>query len=375
MANDRLNVCFVAHFAYRALAGGSDGHIGGVERQTALMAKWLARRGHDVTVVVWDEGQDDEGMLDGVRVIKVCREAAGIPGLRFFVPRWSSLNRALAAADASVYYHNCAEYVTGQVALWARRKERRFVYSVASDAGCSADLPTLPKRRERVLYRYGLTHADLVICQTRNQQAMLREAFGVSALALPMPCLTSAVAANDVSSRIPKVLWIGRLDRVKRIELIPDVARACPDFEFDVVGPVGEDPRYVEAVQDAAADVANLSWVGPVSFADVGAAFERCAALLCTSVVEGFPNTFLEAWSRGVPIVTTFDPDGLIATHELGCVGRDAGELAALLTRLFADPGALDRMSANAQRYFRDHHDADRATQRFEEALLKVQSG
>ena len=24
-------------------------------------------------------------------------------------------------ADADVYYHNCAEYVTGQVALWSRR--------------------------------------------------------------------------------------------------------------------------------------------------------------------------------------------------------------------------------------------------------------
>lgn len=41
-AMDPSHICLVAHFAYGALAGGEHGHIGGVERQTSLMAKWLA---------------------------------------------------------------------------------------------------------------------------------------------------------------------------------------------------------------------------------------------------------------------------------------------------------------------------------------------
>ena len=100
MMTEKLNICLVAHFAYRALVGGDDGHIGGVERQTNLMAKWLVRRGHKVSVVVWDEGQEQDTEHDGIRVIKVCKRSDGIPGLRFFTPRWSSLNRALALADA-----------------------------------------------------------------------------------------------------------------------------------------------------------------------------------------------------------------------------------------------------------------------------------
>ena len=154
------SVCFVAHFAYGALAGGNGGHIGGVERQTSLMAKWLAARGHRVRLVTWDEGQKDGESIDGVQVFKLCRQNAGLPGLRFFRPRWSSLNAAMKRADADVYYHNCGEYVTGQVAMWCRRHGRKFVYSVASDPDCDVRLPEMHSLRERLLYRHGLFRTD-----------------------------------------------------------------------------------------------------------------------------------------------------------------------------------------------------------------------
>ena len=38
-----MSICFVAHFAYGELASIDTGHIGGVERQTSQMAKWLAK--------------------------------------------------------------------------------------------------------------------------------------------------------------------------------------------------------------------------------------------------------------------------------------------------------------------------------------------
>jgi len=52
-----MKLCLVAHFAYGAALGGMHGHIGGVEWQTNLLAKWLAPQGHSVSLVTWDEGQ------------------------------------------------------------------------------------------------------------------------------------------------------------------------------------------------------------------------------------------------------------------------------------------------------------------------------
>ncbi len=115
--NHKPSICFVSHFAYGALTGGKAGHIGGVEWQTSLMAKWLAKRGYQVSMLTWDEGQQDGVEIDGVKVFKLCRKETGVKGLRFFWPRWTSLNAAMRRADAEIYYQNCGEYVTGHPAV------------------------------------------------------------------------------------------------------------------------------------------------------------------------------------------------------------------------------------------------------------------
>lgn len=150
-----LRICVVSHFAYGAMTGGSNGHIGGVERQTSLLACWLAARGHDVSLVTWDEGQEEATEIDGVRVLKLCRREDGFAGIRFLHPRWTSLLRALRRANADVYYQNCGECVTGQVALWCRQRGVGFVFSAAANADCDKYLPHLPAIRERMLHRLG----------------------------------------------------------------------------------------------------------------------------------------------------------------------------------------------------------------------------
>ena len=118
-------ICIVSHNGYGAISGAREGFIGGVEWQTALLARWLASRGHSVSLVTWDEGGPVEETIDGVRIVKICKQKAGLPGIRFFYPKWSGLLAALRTADAEAYYHNCGECVTGQIALWCRRNHRR----------------------------------------------------------------------------------------------------------------------------------------------------------------------------------------------------------------------------------------------------------
>ena len=367
------SICIVAHFAYGALSG-QKGHIGGVEWQTSLTARWLAKQGYQVSILTWDEGQGGKTEIDGVRVFKMCRQDAGAPGLRFFWPRWSSLNAAMKRADADVYYQNCGEYVTGQVALWCQ-SHGKFVYSVASDPDCDRRLPEMHKLRERVLYRYGLKHADAVIVQTRRQQEMLRSGFGLDSMVIPMPCPGPSDQEYDRCEQARngshRVLWIGRVCEVKRPDRLLDLAEACPDLHIDFVGPVG-DTEYAESICRRARSLDNVTVHGPAARERVADFYRQAKVLCCTSDFEGFPNTFLEAWSWGVPTVSTVDPDNLIVEKGLGAVGKTVPELAAGVRAILEAPDQWQAASRAVRQYYAENHALDVAMGRFAQVFHEV---
>lgn len=371
-ASPRLRVCVVAHAAYGALIQDPGRHVGGVERQTTLLSRWLAARGHDVSLVTWDEGQRDGARVDGVRNLKACARADGLPGLRFVHPRWTSLVRALRRADADLYYHNCGECVTGQVALWSRTHGRAFVFWTASDTDCDPCLPTLTRRRERVLYRYGLRRADRVIAQTRAQQAMLRQGFGVEAEVIPAPCPGPGAGeyrARTVPPAQARVLWVGRVAPEKRPDRLLDLAQARPGLAFDLVGPGGPG-AYAQETLARARTLSNVTVHGALARPALARLYAAASCLLCTSDYEGFPNTFLEAWSHGLPVVSTLDPDGLIAERRLGAVGAGEDRLAAALEGLLRSPGRWLEASAAGRAYYLENHTVDAAMSRVERTFL-----
>ncbi|NLX13828.1 MAG: glycosyltransferase family 4 protein [Phycisphaerales bacterium] len=369
------SLCIVSHNAYGAISGSVDGHIGGVEWQTSLTARWLAAKGYTVSITTWDEGGAMEETVDGVRIIKLCRQDAGVRGLRFFYPRWTSLNRTLRRANADLYYQNCAEEVTGQVALWCRSHKRKFIYSVASEPDVDRRLPEVKTFRERVLYRYGLRHADRIIVQTESQRNRLKSGFGLDSMVIPMPCPGPSEAEYrppepPVNGR-PRVLWVGRICEQKRPDRLVELARKCPELRFDLVGPANPGPYSQNAVRLAAA-VPNIKVHGPVARSQIPDIYKRAACLICTSDVEGFPNTFLEAWSHGLPVVSTFDPDGLIAGRHLGVFACDVEGLLEGCRDLLTSPDRWRQVSENARRYYVENHAVEVVLPRFERAFLDV---
>ncbi len=247
------SVCIVSPKAYGAMCGGKQGHIGGIEWQTTLLAKWLAQRQYRTTMITWDEGGAQETLIDGVRLLKTCRQQAGIKGLRFIHPKWTSLTQAMRQADADVYYQNGAECTTGQVAVWCRQNGRSFVFSTANDTDCDPLLPQLRTPWVRWLYRCGLRWADVRIVQTARQRGLLNHSFGQDSVVIPMPCPDAVPNASHQAADEAKrrVLWIARICRQKRPDRLLDLAAACPEIAFDMVGPFSSDP-YSEGIRQRA---------------------------------------------------------------------------------------------------------------------------
>jgi hypothetical protein len=64
--------------------------------------------------------------------------------------------------------------------------------------------------------------------------------------------------------------------------------------------------------------------------------FNKCKIFINTSEYEGFPNTFLQAWSRGIPVISYFDPDNIIEKNNLGFVINSEEELAKRLKNVLS---------------------------------------
>jgi len=374
----RPRICFVAPNAYDLLSGREDiCHTGGAEVQQVLIASWLVQEGYAVSLVTLDHGQPDRTDREGIRMFKAYSKEAGIRGLRFIHPRWSGLWRAMARADADVYYQRGAEYETGQVGLWCRLHGRRFIFAAANDSDCSSPLYALTSWRERWLYRLGLRLAHAVTAQTRTQQRLLRENMGVDAVVVRNCGQTSAADSScqeppTKALGIIRVLWVGRITEQKRLEWLLDLAERCPEITFDVVGAANADSDYASSLVERAAGIPNVRMHGRVPYSEVTRYYQGCRILCCTSVYEGFPNTFLEAWSQGVPVVSTFDPDGVIAANGLGWVPHDVEGIVACLRELARAPGAWRKASHAAKQYYLANHTPDACLPAFERLLLEV---
>lgn len=345
-------------------------YLGGIETQLPILAKGLRREGCQVSLITFDHGQADGQTFEGVRVFKSYPPSGGVRVVRSFA-RAMKLWQAMRTADADIYLQMGAGSETGLTALGCKfvPRQARFVFCLASDGDCSGTLGSA--RLESAVYRYGIRHAGLVISQTLSQQKNLEHALSLNSIVIPMAV---AAATGEVPSRDPgakSVLWLGRLMPDKRFEWLLDAARRCPEMQFHVAGTPNQPSGYAASLMAQAAGIPNVKVHGRLSRPELNKLFQTCALLCCTSRLEGFPTTFLEAWSCGMPVVTTFDPDGIVQRNGLGRVAATIDEVVAHLKSL---PGTNEysAMSTAVKKYYAENHSVPAISRRFREAFEKL---
>jgi len=356
----RPRVCFVwtSPAILDLLLQSKTEHAGGAEVQLSMIGRELAARGWAVSFVVCDEGQGAEVVTpDGIRVLSAYRRIGGLPGVRFWCHKLPGLWGALSRAGADVYVVRGRSWLLGVVTVLSRWRGSRAVYWTASaaDARRNGGARWGQLSPTAVLGRYGVGKADLLIVQSKGQQhRSLHELHRTSALVRNIWTNGGSTAPAHGSF----VLWVGEMRAIKQPWICLEVARRLPGVRFCLVGGRDEgDPSLLDRMRAAASHLPNVALVGHVPFAAIAAYFERARVLLCTSESEGFPNTFLQAWGRGVPVVSTVDPDEVICRHGLGYHGRDPDELAGGIRRLLSRPAHRAAIGQRARDYVRAYHD------------------
>jgi glycosyltransferase involved in cell wall biosynthesis len=357
----RPHICFVAPHAWPVLSGDRVAEFaGGAEVQQCLIARSLAARGYRVSMICLDHGQPDLVVVDGVTVITCHSRVAGLPVVRFFHPRLTGIWSALRRADADVYYHRTAGATAGIVGLFARCYGRRFVYAAAADLDLARNetWKAFQRRagwRDRQLYFLGLSMADAIIAQTPRQQQDCWRWYRREAT-LIRSASSGAGASCDPNGVI---LWVSTLRRAKRPELFLELARRLPEFRFRMVGGVAAEEggqEFFARIARSAQEIPNLEFVGFVPYAEIETHFAAARLFVNTSDGEGFPNTFLQSWARGIPTVSFVDTGSMVDGSPVVTRTEDIDGMAGEVEALMRDDRYWSQTGARAHACYERFH-------------------
>jgi glycosyltransferase involved in cell wall biosynthesis len=201
--------------------------------------------------------------------------------------------------------------------------------------------------RDKLLYYLGVKLADGIIAQNHHQQELCENNFHKQAKVISMVIDTNNL--GKISSG-EKVIWTGPLRKVKRPELFLQLAKRFPETEFVLIGGgIETEAAFADQIREQAEEIPNLTCTGRIPHADVVQQFQEAAVLVNTSIVEGFPNAYLEAWKSGVSVVSFDDVDGYIEEEGIGAVCSDLENMEERLRSILEDPALRISMGKRAR--------------------------
>lgn len=369
LTSRKPRICFVSQTIWPVFSRAENLEVvGGAEVQQTLLARQFVAAGYEVSIVCMDHGQADGLMLDGVKIFRAYAPHAGLPVLRFLYPRLTGLWAAMRRADADVYYQRGAGMLSGVVGQFCRVFGRRFIFAAASDLDFDLALPLINYARDRSMFRYGLRRADAIVVQNEQQLRDCAVNYGRESTLVRSCHVVDGEGRSDGSGGI---LWVGSIKALKRPELFLELARSLPNLQFHMVGG-GKGSAYYASIESAAAKISNLEFVGFVPYHQVQRYFDNARVYVSTSEWEGFPNTFLQAWSRGVPTVSYFDTGSRIDGLAVNNVVTSADSMRAQVESLASDEATWRSAGQRCLNCYRACHTPGVAVAAYEEVIASV---
>jgi glycosyltransferase involved in cell wall biosynthesis len=359
--------------ASAALVRRSIRRVGGAERQMVLLARELARRGVDIALVVYPVPDPVRDIPSNLRLVERPPHS-GERGIVSALMESFRVVRALLAANGRVVVVRTGTPVVGFVACFCIVGRRRFVFSSANN------FDFLPRqgasRMQAWLYRFGVRHADAVVVQSLEQLELARRRFPEIRRLVRIASFADEPAEPGNGQEPSAFIWIGRLIDYKRPLLYAELATAMPEARFILIPlvptpPSREEEDLLSQLKAFAAQSPNFQVGTPLPHLQLMEVLAGSVAVVNTSSFEGMPNTYLEAWCQGVPVLAfEFDPDGVIAGKGLGIAAGGSQEAFVSGARdLWARRFDREACAARARAHVLDVHSTTVVGEQWHELL------
>lgn len=362
-----MKFVFLSSHAHYVLDPNEKKTSGGAELQVALLALELARRGHDVTIISGDQGQEDGVIHQGVKTRT---------GGRFHTGKLLDAATALPVVFCRIWEEKpdfvaLLGWTTWLFFLLVPR--RVFRYALVFICGLDSEVNGEFRRTNPVrgcFFEYAVRHSDFRFAMSLYQAQHFRAAGQACGfyrnLVLPR-------AEPWQNNKTYDFLWVSRCQPIKQPHLFLDLVDRLPDRSFCMICP-DEDKELWQAVSRRSATLSNLEFHRSVPYHQIQSFYDRAAVFVNTSSCEGYPNSFIQAGlGRSAILSLTVDPDGLLGTMGAGiCTRGDFVAFCDAAHLLMSSPDRLHSLQDRAERCIAEWHDNESNVSAFLAGLGRI---
>jgi glycosyltransferase involved in cell wall biosynthesis len=337
-----LKICLVAPTATNQFVGGSDS-VGGAELQVFLFATGLAKQGHNVIVIV--NGVFENTVIENVKVIGFnfrCFSKNKI----YYLLDYIKLSKTIFNLHVDFCITRSPPILLVLLSFIKKLKNFKLVKMIASDFEVGPNSIIIGK-----LYRKALRKSNIVLFQYTTQREKYYK-FVDHHSVIPNIAPEKYITANKAKSS-NFALWVGAFDENKHIDKLIELAKNLPKQKFVVVAKNSE--GIFRNLEVELKNLQNVEYLGFVPFEMMDSIFQEASIYLNTSDYEGFPNTFLQAWSNRTIIISLYaDPDGVLSKKNLGLLCH--GSMKKMEDLIMFDNDTFDRIVSRGFRYVSENH-------------------
>ena len=159
------------------------------------------------------------------------------------------------------------------------------------------------------------------------------------------------------------VIYLGRLEDVKRGWLFCEAAKKCPEYEFHVLGKVNDGKVGKQDIFGKYKDVKNLYLEGHVDGEKKAQFLKDAKVIMVSSIHEAVQTAQLEAMAYGAVPVSNLDPDNITSEHGIwiGDVHGDGFEsvdkFADAIKKIMEDDELRVKLAKKSMKYIRKDRD------------------
>jgi len=345
-----MKILIIAHSFYEY-------NFGGAEYQLYLMSQYLIERGYDIHYLFLVKDVNNiPTEIEKIKLHPIQEKSRFVNRLigRNFIRYKKEVETVLKAVNPEVVLHRNLSSIFYPI---IKNSNIKTILHLAHKKDVSKfhfkfSRKIITEYLESKYRKYILKNVDYIIGQAKYQDNLLKQNFQrkcdlIIANFHPYP------KEKIIKSDKIKILWIANWKKWKQPEIFIALAENLRhiDAEFIMIGRK-VDSSWTKELINRIEKVQNLTYLGEKSLKETNEILAQGDIFVNTSLYEGFPNTFIQAWMRRVVVVSlNVDPDNVLKNNRLGFHSQQFDMMVHDVKELIENKKLRKKIVEKAQQY------------------------